>query len=257
VPVQSGDPNTAATVNLNGLTLGLATTPFPVNVATTSPLTARGARIGFYQTLSGSNELPYLIEERTVDPITGVFALDQTLPAGNVAVGTFTSNSTLTVSALTPVEGTGAYKLAASGALFGDGAFGGTVTVPASVTTTATTFNAPTLSIPTSTLSGTITANLTISSPGRFDKGVLVVTHDGAIVGTTSLDAILSQPTGTVTVTPVPAGDSTTAFDGGTYFAEAWVWTSTDPVNSFARVPAGALIDMRQSATATTSVTLE
>jgi hypothetical protein len=131
------------------------------------------------------------------------------------------------------------------------------VTVPASVTTTATTFNAPTLSIPTSTLSGTITANLTISSPGKFDKGVLVVTHDGAIVGTTSLDAVLSAATGSVTVTPVPAGDGTTAFDGGTYFAEAWVWTSGDPANTFTRVPAGTLIDMRQSATATTALTLD
>jgi uncharacterized protein DUF4382 len=256
VPVQSGNPNTAATINLNSPALSLAAATFPVNVATTSPLTARGARIGFYQTLNGSGELPYLIEERTVDPISGVFALDQTLPAGDVAVGTFSSNSTFTLSAVTPVEGSGAYKLAASGALFGDGTFGDTVTVPATVTTTATPFNAPTLSIPTNSLSGTITANITIASPGQFDKGVLVVTHDGAIVGTTPLDSILSQPSGTVTVT-VPAGDSTTAFDSGTYLAEAWVWTSSNPSDSFVRVPAGALIDLRQAATGTTTLALD
>src|SRR6185295_1034921 len=100
------------------------------NVSTTTPVAARGARVGFYQTLNGTNEVTYLIEERTLDPVSGTFAVDQIVPADNIAFGTFNSGSTLTLSTTTPVEGTGAYKLAASAALYGDGTFGDTLTAP-------------------------------------------------------------------------------------------------------------------------------
>ncbi len=257
VPVQSGTPSSAATVNFGNAVLVLAADTYLVNIATTSAA-PRGARVGFYQSLNASGELPYLIEERTVDPITGLFALDQTLPADNIAVGTFSSGATLTLTSATPVEGTGAYKLAASGALFGDSAFGDTLTPPTTGTTTTTLFDAPALDLPTGALSGTISVTVNISTPDRYDKGVLVITHDGAIVTTALLDSLLvpAQASGTVTLTSVPAGDGTATFDGGTYYAEAWVWSSSDPSGTFARQPAGTLIDLRTAATASVTLTV-
>ena len=256
VPVQSGSPTSAATVNLNNVAVATAAATYPANVATASPLATRGARVGFYQTINASGELPYLIEERTVDPVSGLFALDQTLPNDNIAFGTYSSGSTLTLSTSVPTQGTGAYQLAASGAVFGDGDLSGTLTPPAATTTTATTFTAPTLGIPSGASSGTITATVTVASPQKYDKGVVIVTHDGAIVSVMALDSLLvpAQASGTLTISSVPAGTGSATFDAGTYYAEVWVWNSSDASGSFSRQPATALIDLR--ATDTTSLAL-
>jgi hypothetical protein len=256
VPVQSGTPTSAATVNLNSIPLTAAANTYPVNVSTATPVATRGGRVGFYQTLNGSNELPYLIEERTIDPVSGTFAVDQIVPSDNIAFGTFNSGSSLTLSNITPVEGTGAYKLALSGALYGDGAFGDTLAAPAAGTTTTTTFNGPTLAVPTDVLSGTINATVNVTTPGRYDKGALIISHDGAIVTATPLDTLLSQASGSATIGSLPAGDGTTALPSGTYSAEAWVWSSADPAGTFARQPATGLIDLRAATTASATVTI-
>jgi hypothetical protein len=258
VPVQSGSPTSATTVNLGSPALVAASTTYPANVATASPLTPRGARIGFYQTINASGELPYLIEERTVDPISGLFALDQKFPNANILFGTYNSGSTITLTASVPTQGTGAYQLAASAANFGDGDFSGTLTAPASGTTTTTTFTAPALPVPSSATSGTISTTVTVASPGAFDKGALVITHDGAIVSVTSLDSLLAsgQASGTLTIGAIPAGASGTTLDGGTYYAEVWVWRSTDPAGTFVRQPATALIDLRATNTANLALTI-
>lgn len=258
VPVQSGTPTSAATVNLNNIAVTLASTTYPVNVSDSTPLATRGARVGFYQTLNASGEVPYLIEERAVDPISGQFALDQTLPVDGIAVGTFSTGSALTLSAVSPVEGTGAYKLAASGALYGDGLFGDTLTAPAAGTTTTTTFNGPTLAVPTGALSGTLTATVNITTPGLYDKGAVVISHDGAILTSASLDSLLTsgQASGDVTITSLPAGDASAAFTGGTYSAEVWVWNSNDAEGSFTRLPSTALIDLRAVTTGAVTLTV-
>jgi mucin-6/19 len=256
VPVQSGTPTSAPTVNLNGIELAVPASNYPVNVSTATPVATRGARVGFYQTLNGSNEVPYLIEERTIDPVSGTFAVDQIVPSANIAFGTFNSGSTLTLSNITPVEGIGAYKLGVSAALYGDGAFGDTLVAPAAGTATTTTFNGPTVAVPTGVLSGTLNATVNITTPGRYDRGVLVISHDGAIVTTTSLDTLLSQASGSATVGSLPAGDGTTAFPAGTYSAEAWTWLSTDPDGTFVRQPAAGLIDLRAATTAAATVTV-
>ncbi len=256
VPVQSGTPTSASTVNLSNIAVTVAATTYPVNLAAATPLATRGARVGFYQTLNASGEIPYLIEERTVDPITGAFALDQSIPSDAISLGTFNSGQTLTLSDTTPVEGIGAYKLAASAGVFGDGAFGDTLTAPASGTTTTTTFNGPTLAIPTGALSGTITATVTVTTPARYDKGALVLTHDGAIITSTALDTLLGQATGTATLTSIPSGDGGTAFSAGTYSVEAWVWNSNDASGTFSRQPVTGLIDLRAATSATIALTI-
>ena len=256
VPVQSGTPTSASTVNLNNIAVTVAASTYPVNLAVATPLATRGARVGFYQTLNASGEIPYLIEERTVDPITGAFALDQNIASDAISIGTFNSGQTLTISDTTPVEGIGAYKLAASASVFGDGAFGDTLTAPATGTTTTTTFNGPTLAIPTGALSGTITATVTVTTPARYDKGALVLTHDGAIITSTPLDTLLGQASGTATLASIPSGDGGTAFSAGTYSAEAWVWNSNDASGTFSRQPVTGLIDLRSATTATIALTI-
>jgi hypothetical protein len=157
-----------------------------------------------------------------------------------------------------PSEGTGAYQVGASSAVFGEGDFSGTLTPPATTTTTPTTFTGPTLAIPSGAGSGTITTNVTISSPQKYDQGVVVITHDGAIVSVTSLNSLLvpAQASGTLTISSIPAGDSSTTFDAGTYYAEVWVWSSEDPTGSFNRQPATPLIDLRATNAAPLALTI-
>ena len=66
-----------------------------------------------------------------------------------------------------------------------------------------------------------------------------------AIIARAPLDALLAQASGTVNISAIPGGSSTATFDRGVYYAEAWVWNSSDPTGTFTRQPAGALVDLR------------
>jgi hypothetical protein len=244
VPVSTGSAATAATVSLSNLTLAAANFYF-VNVAAGSPVSPRGARVGFYQTLQGSGEIPYLIEERAIDPLTGLFDDDRALSAANVASGTYSSSQSLQITIAAPTEGSGAYQVSASAALYGDAAFVATLAPPASGSTNTLTFNGPTIDVPTTATAASIATTVNITTPGRYDKGVLVVTHDGGVVATSALDSLLAQASGTVNIGAIPGGSETAAFERGVYYAEAWVWNSSDPTGTFSRQPAAALVDLR------------
>ena len=254
VPVTKGSPTTATTVALSSITL-VPVTPYTVNVDSANVVTPRGARVGFYQTISATGELPYLIEERPVDPVTGLFADDQMVSSASLLVGTY-SSGTPALSTAVPVEGTGAYKVAASAPVYSDGVFGATVTAPATITTTAVTFAGPTIAVPSTATSGIVTASLTVATPGRYDKGVLVLSHDGAIVSVVALDSMLAQATGTVPLSGVPGGSGTASFDAGVYYAEAWVWNSGDAIGTFSRQASAVVIDLRAGSTASTALTI-
>lgn len=255
VPVSSGTPTSATTVSLGNLSL-VAATSYAVNVAEANPVSPRGARVGFYQTLSGSGELPYVIEERTIDPISGLFADDQAVSSATIASGKFVSGQSPVLTTAAPTEGAGAYRVSATAPVYGDGVFGATIAPPASGTTTTVTFTGPEVNVPSAATSGTITATLNIASPGRYDKGVLVVTHDGAVVAVTPLDAVLAQATGTVTLSSVPGGSATQTFDAGVYYSEVWVWNSNNPTGTFSRQPSSTVIDLRTTSTATATLSI-
>jgi hypothetical protein len=250
--VTSGTPSTAATVTL-GISLAAATS-YAVNVAGANPVTPRGPRVAFYQTLSGSGEIPYVIEERSIDPISGLFANDQAVSsATSIASGAFVPGQALALTAAAPAEGAGAYRVLATAPVYGDGAFGATITPPATGTTTTMTFAGPTVGVPSTSTSSTITATVNVASPGRYDKGVLVVTHDGAIVAATSLDSILAsqQASATVTLSAIPGGSATQKFDSAVYYSEVWAWKSTAPTGTFSRQPSSTVVDLRATSTAT------
>jgi hypothetical protein len=95
-----------------------------------------------------------------------------------------------------------------------------------------------------------------VTTPGRYDKGVLIVTHDGGLISTSPLDSLLAQASGTVNISAIPGGSDTAAFDRGVYYAEAWVWNSSDPTGTFTRQPAAALVDLRAVSAGTLTQTI-
>lgn len=255
VPVTRGDPSSTSSVTLS-LT-PTAAQPYLVNVAANSPVTQRGARVGFYQTLPANGEVPYLIEERVIDPLSGTFALDALISGSpDIVSGTFAQNELLQLTVNTPAEGPSRYRVAASAALLGDGAFSATsLAPPANPTLDTATFAVPAIPIPATATAGTITTTLNLANPGTFDQGALFVTQNGAIVSVTSLDAALFSATETIEVPDVPAGGAT-PFERGVYYVEAWAWSSGNPEATFVRQPGVALIDLRNTATGTATVDL-
>jgi hypothetical protein len=58
-----------------------------------------------------------------------------------------------------------------------------------------------------------------------------------------------------VNVTNVPASSSS-GFDRGLYYLEAWAWNSANPDGTFTRQPVTGAIDLRATLTANANVTL-
>src|SRR5262249_39208426 len=149
-------------------------------------------------------DLPYVIESGPIDPFNQVLDSAQTLSAGTVDSGTYVaSGETVTLVSAAPREGTGNYLAAASAPDFADGALTTRVTLPAS-TSKPVTVTLPTLS-PASGSTGSVVASVSVATPGKFDQGELLISHEGALVGTASLNGVLAQggsvsasvPTGT------------------------------------------------------------
>lgn len=255
VPVAEGSPDVAVPVALGNV----APTPaasFNANLAADAPVAPRGARIGFYQTLPGEDE-PHLIELATADPLRGRFALPVALSrATTISYRTYGGNSPLQSG--TPEEGAARYAVAALSPQYGAGGFSGTTLRPATPVTDTATFSVPVVGVPASTATGTISATVTVETPGEYDSGVLIVSRDGAVVTTVPLDDMLQQMTGStfVDVTPVPAGSASSTLEGAVYYLEAWTWDSADPEDTFRRHRGADGIDLRAIATAGGAVTI-
>jgi hypothetical protein len=256
VSLTSGAPTSAATGSLGSIVLTAATS-FPVNISPSSPIAVRGARVCFYQTPSGSGEVPYLIEERAADPFSGLFASDQSLSSGAIAVGTFVSNQTPALTIVTPVEGAAAYAIATSAASFDDAGFGAAIKAPTQSSSNPTLFTAPLPTIPSAASADSIAVTVDVTSPGRYDRGALIITHDGAIVTASSLDTALeqNQPSVNLSLADVPGGSANASFAAGLYYAEVWVWSSSDPTGTLSRQPYSAAIDL--SAGSASGITID
>jgi len=77
-----------------------------------------GASVGFYQTLPGSGEIPYLIRLRDVNPLYGTF-FNFPLAAGRLQVGMYNSKDLVqNFSNVTPLEGEGSYAAYATAPFF-------------------------------------------------------------------------------------------------------------------------------------------
>jgi hypothetical protein len=251
VPVSDASPQDATAISLEFLSPQPASS-FEVDIAQSDPLTPRGARIGFYQTLP-DEDFPHLITLAPVDPLRGRFAQPVLLSrAATISYGDYDDAD---VRSGTPEEGAARYAVAAVSPHHGTGALSDTLLRPASTTSETATFSVPAIGIPGGAVSGTISSTVNVEDPGRYDRGVLIVTRGGAVVTATRLEEVLQQALGSafVEVAQVPAGSAATSYARGLYYLEAWTWDSDDPEDTFERHP-GSVVDLRSSAMAAGTV---
>ena len=226
-------------------------TSYSANIATApgAPLPA-GAVVNFYQTLARAGEVPYVIESSPIDPFNQVLFTDQALSLGTVDSGTWTTNGTVTLVSAAPKEGQGTYRVAASAPGFSDGTLSANASVSPPKSGTAM-IVVPALSLESGATAGSLAATVTATTPGKYDQGQLLLSHDGALVLATSLDAVLTQGAGgIVTVAGLPAGTP-----DAVYYATVRAWKSTDP-GSVQRQWYPQVIDLRTSTSGSIALTV-
>jgi hypothetical protein len=246
-----------------------ATTINPVSVGTVIPRAATaytanpapasgaalpaGAQVAFYQTLATAGEVPYVIEASPIDPFNQVLASAQALSRGTIDSGTYSSSgASVTLVGAAPAEGAGGYLVAASAPSFTDGTLTTTVSAPSVGTTTPVAVTVPALTLAPGVTSGSISTSVTQATAGKYDHGELLVTHNGALVATTPVDAALVQGAGaTITVNGLPAGTS-----AALYYVAVRAWNSRDATGTLQRQSYPTAIDLRGSATGAVQVTI-
>jgi hypothetical protein len=242
VPVATGAPGTA-TAQLGALTL-TTVSAFLVNVNPSAPVSPSSSLVGFYQTLPLSGEVPYLVETRAVDPISGVFASDQAISAGALQYGGYVSGGVISLTSANPTQGAATYAIGALNTAFGTAALNTTVSLPATSTTTALfTVTAPPL--PTGSVANALGGTVTVASTGTYDNAELFLTYRGALVATAALNGYLNQPQSALALTSLaPGGTAGALYAAGVYNAEIWAWNSANPTGTLSRIPYATTIDM-------------
>ena len=250
----------SANTNVNAVSIGTLTpraaagsppTSYTANIATApGALLPAGAVVSFYQTLGGQTEVPYVIESSPIDPFNQVLFYPQALSLGTVDSGTWSTNGTVTMVSAAPKEGAGTYLVAASSPGFSDGPLRLKVSVSPPKSGTATVV-VPALTLESGATAGSLAAAVVATTPGKYDQGQLLLSHDGALVATASLDAVLTQGTGgIVTVPGLPTGTP-----DAVYYATVRAWKSTDP-GSVQRQWYPQVIDQRTSTSGTIALTV-
>jgi Domain of unknown function (DUF4382) len=241
-----------------------APSSFLVQVSPTSAASLPpGAAVTFYQTLPASGEVPYAIDEVGIDPISLNLAAPEQLSTGTIDTGTYSSSgSTITLTTSKPVENAGTYKVAATAPLFADGTISANTVVTATTGSTLSSTTAPTplpstvtpvrVSVPALTpanaaAAGSITASITPS--GGSNQGQLLVSHNGAVIGSASLNGVLLNG-GSVTVSGLPSGV-------GNYYLSAIVWNSTNPASTFKYESIASPVTVSSGGATSVSVTID
>jgi hypothetical protein len=253
--------STAATTATTPVSIGTFTpraadkTSFSANVTPTASATLpAGATVSFYQTLPASGEVPYVIEEAAIDPFNFTLGSDEPLSAATtIDSGTYTtSGATITLTSSTPTQGAGTYGVGASAPLFTDGPISSTVAPPAAGTTTAVRATVPALTVASGASATSITASVTQATAGKYDQGQVIVTRDGAVIGTAPLDTALTGG-GTVTINGLPGGNS---FSSALYDLSVRVWKSTDPAGTLSRQWFSSPVDLRRGSATGVALTI-
>ncbi len=249
--------------SINTVALGTLTpraaTSYTANLATTPAATLpAGSLVGFYQTLQGSGEVPYLIEASPIDPFNEVLLNPQALSTGTVDSGTWsTSGATLTVVSAPPAQGAGTYIVAASAPGYAGGALTAKVTAPTTTPPSGTT--APPVTVALGTLplaagtpAGSLHASLTPTTPGKYNAGQLLVSQNGALVATAPLPAGFGQGTASVAINGLPA-ETPSAL----YFISVRVWNTSDLTGSLQRQWSPQAVDLRTATSGSITFTVD
>jgi hypothetical protein len=256
IPATTTNANTTTVTapNLSTVSIGTliprAATTYTANVTTTaaSPLPA-GALVAFYQTLGGSGEVPYVIESAPIDPFNQVLFNPQVLSAGTVDSGTYVaSGDTVTVVSAAPSQGAGKYVVAGTAPNYTDGALTPLVAPPSSGTNPVT-VTVPSLSPAAGASAGSVAATITPATPGKYNQGRLLVSHEGALVASAPLDSVLTQG-GSVSLS-VPAGSASSY-----YYVSVRVWNSSSPSATLSRQWYPSIVDLRSSASGSIALTI-
>jgi hypothetical protein len=256
IPATTTNTNTTTVTapSLSTVSIGTliprAATTYTANITTTaaSPLPA-GALVAFYQTLGASGEVPYVIESAPVDPFNQVLFNPQVLSAGTVDSGTYVaSGDTVTVVSAAPAQGAGKYVVAGTAPNYTDGAFSPLVAPPSSGTNPVT-VTVPSLSPAAGASTGSVAAVITPATPGKYNQGLLLVSHEGALVASAALDSVLAQG-GSVSVS-VPAGTASSY-----YYVSVRVWNSSSPSATLARQWFPSIVDLRSSTSGSIALTI-
>jgi hypothetical protein len=256
IPVSVGDPTTTTPVNIGTIT-PVAATSFLVNLNPTTPLPA-GALVGFYQTLPGSGEVPYLIDAQPIDPFSRTFDINQAESIASINYGTFVSGSNVTLTSADPTEGASTYRMAGTAPLFTDGVLTTLVTAPSASSTTVTTVAVPTLTAASGAALGSATVTISKTSATKYNKGQLIISHDGAIVATATLDTLLTQSaTSSLTISGLPSTGSAGQFTDGLYYVSVRAWNTSDPTTTLNREIYPTPLDLRTVALTTYSLNID
>jgi hypothetical protein len=252
VAVTAGAPGTTTPVSIGTITPRAATSSFSVNLATTTTPLPAGAIVGFYQTIPVSGEVPYLIEQAPLDPFNRNFASAVAVSADTLDYGTYSSGA-VTVTSAAPSEGTATYKIAATAPQFADGALTPTVKGPSTAVVLA---SPAALTVESGATATSIPFQITNS--GNFNAGQLIVSHDGAIVATADLTSLLTGGgSGTVTVTGLPGGTSSSTYASGYYFVAVRAWNTSNPLSTLFREVYPTPLDLRSGATTGYSLSID
>jgi Domain of unknown function (DUF4382) len=257
----AGTTGTTGSTSITGTTTNSSTTITPVSVGTLVPRAAAsfaanlapgasrlpaGAVVSFYQTLGAKGEVPYVIESAPIDPFNQVLAVAQELSKQTVDSGTWSSSgAAVTLVSAAPHEGAGAYVVSASAPSFADGALTTKVSSPVP-------FTLPALALASGAASGKISATISQATPGKYDQGDLLVSHDGALVAAVPIDSALAAGSGSlVSVTGVPAGTS-----AAVYYVTIRAWNSRKPSQTLKRQSYPSVIDLRGSGAGSLELTV-
>lgn len=257
VPVTSGSSASTNSISF-GITLAPANGSFPVQLASGSTVSPAGAYVGFYQTIPSSGEVPYLIEAYPVDPFTGAFDSAQYLSAADLQYGAYVSGGTVALTTAVPAEGGGTYHVAASAPLYGDGPLSTTVAAPTSATAAAIPFSVAAIPLPSGTSAASISGTVSVAAQGKYDRGELLLTQNGALIAVAPLDPYLAAGQSSATLfDSVPGSSGGGVSKSNQYFAEAWVWNSSNPAGTLSRQPVSSVIDLSSGNASGVTITIE
>jgi Domain of unknown function (DUF4382) len=262
VPVQVGtDAATGTALSIDPLTLTQGT-EYTANMPANMPVSPTGADVQFYQTLpstsmAGSTE-PYEIRYQGVNPFTGTFTDNEPLSLGPVQQGIYVANADPSLAPVAPNQGLGGFDPYGSAAYFTrTEATTGTLTPPSGGAVGSFTISALQIASPAD--ADSISGTLTQSTAGKYDAGYVIISHDGYIVTTLPLGAVLAQNGGTggpYSIANIPGGSSTQNFAPGLYYLHAFVWNSADPFLSLHRVEGAGVVDLRGGSATGVDLTL-
>lgn len=245
-------PSTTVTPVSLGTLIPRAATSFSANLTPPATPLPAGAAVSFYQTLARKGEVPYVIETAAIDPFNQKLATAQALSTGTVDSGTWSSTgASIAVVSAAPAEGAGGYTVAATAPSFADGALTTKVSAPSSSSTTAVLIPAlPAMQFASGVTQGSVSATVTLAAPGKYDQGELLLTHNGALVASTPIDAVLKSG-GSVTLSAVPAGTA-----AAVYYVAVRAWNSASPTKILQRQSVAGALDMSSSSSASVQLTL-